>query len=175
MTGTIHQINVSPGGVPKRPIESARVTTLGLVGDDHRDKKGHGGPERALCFYSLEQIEALRAEGHPVEPGWLGENVTTAGIDLTTVQPGDRFILGESVLVEVTRFTTPCKNITESFKDGDFTRISHKLYPGWSRFYVRVLAEGVIRRGDPVRRLTSPEQASLSSPEWIGEAYTPGG
>lgn len=151
--GIIYQINVSPGGVPKRPVESAQVTPLGLVGDDHRDTKGHGGPERALCFYSLEQIRGLQAEGHPVQPGWLGENVTTIGIDLTEVVPGDRLVLGEGVLVEVTRFTTPCLNIAESFRDRDFTRVSHKLHPGWSRFYVRVLESGLIRRGDPIRKL----------------------
>lgn len=153
MAGRIHQINVSPGGVPKRPIESATVTPLGLVGDDHNDKAGHGGPERALCLYSIEQIEGLRAEGHPVEPGWMGENVTTVGIDLTAVEPGDRFLLGESVLVEVTRHTTPCKNIVGAFKDGDFTRVSQKLHPGWSRFYARVLVGGEIRPGDAIEKV----------------------
>lgn len=155
MSGRIHQINVSSGGVPKRPVESATVAPLGLVGDDHNDKVGHGGPERALCFYSIEQIEGLRSEGHPVEPGWMGENVTTAGIDLTAVEPGDRIRLGETVLVEVTRFTTPCKNIVGSFKDGDFTRVSQKLNPGWSRFYVRILQGGEIRRGDVIERLAN--------------------
>lgn len=154
-TGRIHQLNVSTGGVPKLPIESGVVTPLGIEGDDHRDKKGHGGPERALCIYSLEQIQALQREGHPVQPGWMGENITTVGIDLSTVEPGDRFRLGEQVLVEVTRFTTPCQNIVAAFKDGDFTRVSHKLHPGWSRFYVRVLQGGVIRRGDAFLRVTS--------------------
>jgi len=148
--GRIYQINVSSGGVPKWPIEEGLVTPLGIVGDDHRDRVNHGGPERALCFYSLELIEALRAEGHPVGPGTMGENITTVGIDLSTIVPGDRLQLGESVLVEVTRYTTPCKNIIASFKDGDFTRVSHKLHPGWSRFYVRVLRGGWIRRGDPI-------------------------
>ncbi len=149
--GRIYQLNVSPGGVPKRPIESGVVTSLGIEGDDHRDKIGHGGPERALCIYSLEQIQALRDEGHPVQPGWMGENVTTVGIDLSTVAPGDRFLLGETVLVEVTRYTTPCQNIAAAFKDGNFTRVSHKLHPGWSRFYARILQGGPIRRGDPIR------------------------
>ena len=146
--GRIYQLNLSAGGVPKHPVESAAVTVLGLEGDGHRDTQNHGGVERALCVYSLEQIRSLQAEGHPVQPGWMGENVTTEGIDLSAVEPGDRYRLGESVLVEVTRYTTPCTNITASFSDGDFTRISHKLHPGWSRFYVRVLEGGVIRRGD---------------------------
>jgi len=146
----IHQINVSRGGVPKRPIDVATVTELGIDGDAHNDQRSHGGPERALCFYSLEQIDQLRAEGHSVAPGTLGENVTTEGIDLSTVSPGDRFQLGESVVVEVTRYTTPCVKISGSFSDGNFNRVFSQTNPGWSRFYVRVLVGGTIRTGDVV-------------------------
>src|SRR5262245_29147420 len=109
MTGRLVQINVSAGGVPKRPVRTARVTRAGLDGDGHRNKKLHGGPDRALCLFSLEQIEALQAEGHPVEPGGLGENVTVAGLDWPRVQPGDLFRLGETVLIQITWFTNPCE------------------------------------------------------------------
>ena len=81
MQGRVVQINVSPGGVPKRPVPSARVTTDGLEGDGHRDLEHHGGPERALCLFSLEQIRALQAEGHSVTPGSIGENLTLEGVD----------------------------------------------------------------------------------------------
>jgi MOSC domain-containing protein YiiM len=77
----IVQISVSPGGVPKRAVSSARVTTLGLEGDVQRDREHHGGPERALCLFSQERIRALQAEGHPVTPGSIGENVTLEGLD----------------------------------------------------------------------------------------------
>ena len=56
----IHQLNVSKGGVPKRPIESGRVRKTGLAGDHHA-KPFHGGPTQALCLYSLELIEELAA------------------------------------------------------------------------------------------------------------------
>ena len=108
MTGRIVQINVSAGGVPKRPVPRARVTRLGIEGDRHRNAQLHGGPDRALCLFSIEQIEALQAEGHPVEPGTLGENLTLAGLEWASVRPADVFRLGEEVLVEVTRFTSPC-------------------------------------------------------------------
>ena len=78
---TIAQISVSPGGVPKLPVPAARVTELGLEGDAHREMEVHGGPERALCLFALEQIRALQAEGHPVVPGALGENLTIEGLD----------------------------------------------------------------------------------------------
>ena len=154
-SGRIHQINLSKGGVPKLPVENAVVNELGIVGDEHRDTRGHGGPERALCIYSLELIEALRGEGHPVAPGTMGENITTVGIDHQAVQPGDRFALGDEVVVEVTRYTTPCINIRESFQDGDFTRVLHKDHPGWSRYYTKVLQGGQIRPGDSVRKLSN--------------------
>ncbi len=58
--GRVVQINVSDGGVPKRPIERGRVGPLGLAGDGHRDRRHHGGPDRALCLLSLEVIGGCR-------------------------------------------------------------------------------------------------------------------
>ena len=151
--GRVVQINVSPGGVPKLPVATARVTPDGLEGDGHRDLEHHGGPERALCLFSLEQISALQAEGHPVTPGAIGENLTLEGIDWERVQPGAVLELGEEVRIEITRYTSPCFNIKPSFVGGDFARVSQKLHPGWSRVYAKVLQAGPIRQGDPVRLL----------------------
>ena len=158
MSGRIVQINVSPGGVPKRPVPWARVTRGGLEGDGHRNTQ-HGGPDRALCLFSIEQIEALQAEGHPVEPGVLGENLTLAGLDWAGVQPDDFYRLGEEVLVQITRFTNPCFNVRAAFLDGAYSRVSQKQHPGWSRVYARVLVPGEIAAGDPVARLTPAEVA----------------
>ena len=77
----VHQISVSDGGVPKRPVFEARVTAQGVAGDRQRNVKVHGGPDRAVCLYSLELIEALKQEGHPIAPGSSGENFTLAGLD----------------------------------------------------------------------------------------------
>lgn len=145
--GQIYQINISRGGVPKLPIEIAVVTEEGIRGDYHDDIHSHGGPMRALCLYTVEQIERLQEEGHPIFPGSVGENVTLAGIALDALTPGARLRLGDDVEVEITSHTTPCKTITESFADGDFTRISQKLHPGESRVYARVLRGGEIRPG----------------------------
>jgi len=159
MIGRVVQINVSPGGVPKRPVPLARVTRRGIEGDGHRDTEHHGGPDRALCLFSLEQIEALQAEGHPVEPGALGENLTLAGLDWARVQPDDFFRLGEEVLVQITRFTSPCIKIRAAFLDGAYSRVSEKRHPGWSRVYARVLVPGDIAAGDPVERLSAEQVA----------------
>lgn len=154
--GRIVQVSVSPGGVPKRAVPEARVGWLGLEGDAHRDEKHHGGPERAVCLFSLEQIQALQEEGHAVVPGALGENVTVEGLDWSLVAPGARVRLGPDALLEVTRYTSPCFNIRVAFRDGDFARVSQKRHPGWSRVYARVLEEGVIRPGDDVALVDAP-------------------
>ena len=66
MKATIHALHVSPGGVPKRPVPAAELSVLGLAGDWQTDRVHHGGPDRALCLWSLEVIEVLAAAGHPV-------------------------------------------------------------------------------------------------------------
>lgn len=149
-TGRIFQLNISPGGVPKLPVREAHISTLGLDGDGHAHPKIHGGPERAVCLYAVEVIAALQAEGHPIWPGSIGENVTVSGLDWPAIAKGTRLQLGDDVLLEVTRHTEPCKNITASFADGDFRRVDQDRHPGWSRVYARVLREGAVRVGQPV-------------------------
>ncbi len=144
-------INLSAGGVPKRRVNDAKVSRSGLKEDAQNDTKHHGGPDRAVCLYSLERIHSLQAEGHPIDQGTAGENVTVEGIDWDLVVPGVRLRLGEEVLLEIASFTNPCKTIKASFIDGKFIRIAQKLHPGWSRVYARVLSEGPIRSGDPVQ------------------------
>ena len=155
--GVLVSINTSKGGVPKRRVSDARVSRLGLQSDAQDDEKNHGGPERAVCVYSLEKIRALQQEGHPIDVGTVGENVTVEGIDWDLVVPGARITLGEEVLLEVVSFTAPCKTIKASFIDGQFVRISEKLHPGWSRVYARVLSEGEIRFGDHVEVIPTPD------------------
>jgi MOSC domain-containing protein YiiM len=149
-SGYIFQINASGGGVPKKGMHDAQVRMLGIYGDRHAHMKIHGGPERALCLYSLERILELQSEGHPVFPGSLGENLTVAGLDWEQVLPNVCMRLGAQVLIQITRFTTPCNTITASFADGNSLRISHEKHPGWSRVYARVLQGGNIQVGDRV-------------------------
>jgi MOSC domain-containing protein YiiM len=155
--GTIVSINVSGGGVPKGRVNGAQVSRLGLVGDAQNDKKHHGGPEKAVCVFSIERIRSLQAEGHPIDVGTVGENVTLEGIDWGLAVPGAQLRLGDEVLLEIASFTNPCKTIKGSFIDGEFIRIAQKLHPGWSRVNARVLREGQIRFGDPVEVIPAPE------------------
>ena len=155
--GRIYQINTSRGGVPKTPVPGGAISALGIQGDDHNDTRNHGGPRAALCLFTLEEIFRLQAEGHPIYPGSVGENITLEGVDLALLVPGARLTLGDEVLIEITSYTTPCKNITDSFADGDFTRISQKLHPGESRVYASVLRPGTIRQGQRVALVAGAE------------------
>jgi len=162
VTGRIVQVSVSAGGVPKTAVESARVTSHGLEGDRHRDHEHHGGPERAVCIFSVEAIEALKAEGHPVVPGGLGENLTIAGLDWSAVVPDAILKIGDDLVVQITRYTSPCVNITRSFLHGDYSRVSQNRHPGSSRVYARVLAPGSVKAGDPVRLLAGAEARQIA-------------
>jgi MOSC domain-containing protein YiiM len=144
-------LNASGGGVPKWPIQSARLGRLGLEGDAHRSPR-HGGENAALCLFATEVIERIRAEGHPIFPGAIGENVTVAGLDWARIGPGDRLRIGEAV-VEITRYTVPCANIAGAFLGGDVRRVLADEHPGESRAYARVVEVGVVAVGDPVERL----------------------
>jgi MOSC domain-containing protein YiiM len=152
MTARIVSLNRSSGGVPKLQVDEALIAVDGVIGDRQSDRRHHGGPDRAVSLYSLDLIEQLQLEGHPIAPGTAGENVTIAGVDWRAMQPGLWFSLGDAEL-EVTGFAAPCTTIRACFFDEDFTRISEKVNPGWSRVYARVLREGTVRRGDEVRLL----------------------
>jgi MOSC domain-containing protein YiiM len=145
--GRLDSINVSRGGVPKRPIPEAAITADGVEGDRQRDRRYHGGPDRAVTLFSTERIAALQAEGHPIAAGSTGENLTVSGVDWTRATPGARFEIGE-VRLEITRYATPCANIAGSFAGEDIARVGHKAHPGWSRVCARVLVPGRVRIGD---------------------------
>ncbi len=150
MKPRLHQISVSDGGVPKLPVPEAYIGVEGVAGDRQRNREIHGGADRAVCLFSLEVIEALRAEGHSIEAGSSGENLTFAGLDWARLRPGDRLRIGDAVCLEIVKYTEPCRFNAQWFMNGDFNRINQNKHPGWSRMYARVLAAGLARTGDPV-------------------------
>ena len=146
----VHQINVSDGGVPKYPVFEAKVTKEGIEGDRQRNLKVHGGPERAICLSSLDLIERLQDEGHSIDAGSSGENLTLAGLEWGRLEPGTQLNIGPDVRLEVVSYCAPCEFNARWFRDGDIGRIFQKTNPGWSRLYARVLHGGVVRPGDTV-------------------------
>jgi MOSC domain-containing protein YiiM len=151
-TAWVFQINVSDGGLPKRPLPRAEVSAAGVSGDRQADLRYHGGPDRALVLFGLERILALQKEGHPIYPGSIGENITLAGLDWSGLQPGQRLRLG-TLEIELTDYATPCSKIGGSFSKQRFDRVAQKRHPGWSRLCARVLVGGTVQPGDQVSLL----------------------
>ena len=110
----------------------------------------HGGPDRAVCLFSVELIERMQDEGHTIDSGSSGENLTLAGVEWGSLEPGARLKIGPDVHLEVTSYCAPCEWNARWFRDGDITRISQRANPGWSRLYARVIEPGMVRPGDEV-------------------------
>lgn len=161
-TGRVLQVSVSPGGVPKLPVERAWVGVLGLEGDAHRDNTVHGGPHQAVCMYGIEAIERLQSDGHPVEPGSVGENLTTTGIEWSLLPVGARARVGDQLELEVASATNPCRTQIRNFTDGRFSRISIDLHPTDSRMYARVLCEGEVKPGDLISVTSAPRDSTAA-------------
>jgi MOSC domain-containing protein YiiM len=150
VNGRVVSVNVSPGGVPKLPIDGAWVGTLGLEGDRH-NLPAHGGPTAAVCLYSTEAIARVAAEGHTAFPGAYGENLTLEGLDWGALRAGDVLEIGaDGLIVELTQNAAPCAKQERWFVDGRIERISAKRFPADARWYARVLAEGRVETGDSV-------------------------
>jgi MOSC domain-containing protein YiiM len=141
----------APSGINKQPALSARITTLGVVGDAVLETKHHGGPEQAVYLYFRHDYayweEVL---GRTLRPGMFGENLTLEGIDATDLAVGDRFAIGD-VLLEVSYHRTPCATFAAQMDDPLWVKQFHEA--GRPGAYARVLAEGDVHPGDVVRYL----------------------
>ena len=151
MTGSVHSINISNGGVPKLPVRDATLGIHGFKGDFNRFRMESrlGDSDRAVCIFSLERIESLKAEGHPIEVGSTGENLTIRGVDWDSLEVGTRLEVG-SALIELSEPCAPCGKIGSSFIERGFLRVDHETEEGWSRWLARAVEEGVVSKGDLV-------------------------
>jgi MOSC domain-containing protein YiiM/GNAT superfamily N-acetyltransferase len=146
--GRVVQVNVSTGGVPKHAVPGTWVGRLGLDGDVQAHPGIHGGPHRAVCMLGIEVIRRVSAEGHPIVPGSVGENLTTEGVELARLEPGTRLAFDGGLELEISAPANPCDTIRGSFSDGKSGRISILRFPGDSRVYGRVLTEGTVTAGE---------------------------
>ena len=158
MSAEVHSINVSSGGVPKSKVESADIMKRGVEGDFNRFRDGRGGnTDRAVCIFSLELIQRLKDEGHPIEIGSTGENLTIRGVEWESLSEGTHLEIGDVVL-ELSEPCAPCSKIGESFIGRRFDRVDHDQEYGWSRWLARVLREGRVTIGDSVNIVITPDQ-----------------
>ena len=152
MSAVVHSINISKqGGVPKLPIDKAEIKFEGVEGDFNRfrTERINSIGTRAVTLFSLEQIEKLKSEGHTIDVGTTGENITVEGVDWPTLEVGTRMMIGDA-MIELSEPTAPCSKIGKSFIDGAFSRIDHELELGWSRWSASVIEEGQVEVGSQV-------------------------
>lgn len=158
--GSVLQISVSAGGVPKRAVPEAVVIELGLDGDQHAHPELHGGARQALLFITAEGIEELKQAGFPVFPGALGENITTTGLDHRTWRIGQRWRVGPDVVVELTKIRVPCKTLNrygagaiQKAVYDEVVKAGDPSSPHWglSGCYARVVECGTVHTGDIIR------------------------
>jgi len=155
-TGRLTQVNVSAGGMPKRPVPSARVTRAGVDGDWQKNRKYHGGPDRAICLFSEELYAWLREQGvEGLFNGSIGENFTTRGIDLMSLDPGDRLRVGDQCVIELADVRKPCRQLKKW--DARFPN----LILGRSGWLAKVVEDGEVKAGDPIERLEGGSRDGL--------------
>ena len=150
-TGTIAHLHASKG-LPKKSIPAATVTWKGIDGDVQSARTHHGRPWQALCIWSTDAIDALRAQGHPIGPGYAGENITVSGIPAAAFRPGAHFRIGK-VRGFLTAYAIPCSQNNDWFVKKDFMAMSHER-GDYSRLYAMVTTCGDIAVGDTFELFT---------------------
>ena len=147
-------------GIFKHPV-AGRVALRGVNfdGDDQADRTVHGGPDKAVYAYALEDYDAWRtAEGIDTPAGLFGENLTVQGLDLSSAIVGTHWRVGSAVL-EVAQPRLPCFKLGIRMDDAQFPR----RFMAMARMgaYLRVVKEGDVGAGDEVQVVHTPEHGVM--------------
>ena len=153
-----------PTGIFKQPVEGPlRLLFEGVEGDLQVDRKNHGGRDKAVYLYSLENLRYFSEQrgDPPYLPGHVGENLTIEGLDDDQVHIGDQFEIGSS-RIEISQPRVPCFKLGILMQDPGF--VSVFLKSGRTGFYARILQEGEVALGDEVQRVhQDPKGVSIST------------
>jgi len=140
----------------KTPV-SGRVAARGvnLAGDDQADRGAHGGPDKAIYAYAVEDARWWETrEGRPFAYAEFGENLTTEGIDVNAAFVGERWAVGSTVL-EVSEPRVPCWRLGVRMNDPGFIRrFTEAMRPGT---YLRIVSGGDIGAGDEIKVVSKPD------------------
>jgi MOSC domain-containing protein YiiM len=140
-------------GIWKYPVgdRAIRLRGANLVGDDQADRTLHGGPDKAVYAYAVEDYRYWADhEGIETSPGLFGENLTVQGLDLRMALIGEWWGIG-TALLQVDQPRLPCFKLGVRLADPRFP----KRFLSVGRFgaYLRILEDGEVRAGDAVRVL----------------------
>jgi MOSC domain-containing protein YiiM len=155
--------DVGMTGIDKRPVDGpVRVRApgargvSGVIGDQNLDARHHGGDDQAVYAYAREDLDGWQVElGRPLPGGVFGENLTTTGVDVTGALIGERWQVGDEVVLEVSLPRIPCGTFAAWMAEtGWIKRFTARGLPG---AYLRVIVPGEIRAGDPITVVSRPE------------------
>lgn len=152
---------VGTTAIDKQPVAGAvKVGKLGLFADVQADRKHHGGEEQAVYAYAAEDADWWAEQlGRDIPPGLFGENLRVEGLEVSNARVGERWKVGDSVVLEVTVPRTPCMT---------FARWMGEENNGWVRrfsdarrlgTYLRVVTTGSVKAGDPIEVIPAPAGA----------------
>ena len=158
MTGSILQVSISQGGVPKHAIPVGILSPGGIEGDGHAHPEIHGGPDRAILLLAAEGLEELAGLGFPLTYGSLGENLTTRGIGRRDWRTGQRWQIGPDAVIEITKRRAPCRTLNAygpGLQAAIYDALTEAGDPasakwGLSGVYASVVAPGSVRPGDAI-------------------------
>ena len=126
-------------GTKKREVSSARLNAdWGIEGDAHA---GHW--HRQVSLLSIEEINKMKEIIPDLKPGDFAENIVTEGIDLDKIGIGDRIIVGEDIVLEVTQIGKECHGNSCAI----FRETGKCVMPG-EGIFCRVITPGKIKKGD---------------------------
>ena len=172
MNGTIIAVSSNPKHTFSKPNRESihLLAGLGVEGDAH---KGETVKHRSRARYhpndpNLRQVhlihvelhDELRAQGFAVEPGNMGENITTRGIDLLALPSGTKLRLGSEAVIEITGLRNPCVQL-DRFQQGLMAAVLDRDEQGQlirkAGIMAIVLTSGEVRPGDPIEVELPPE------------------
>jgi MOSC domain-containing protein YiiM len=160
-------------GIFKEPVEGpVMMRRLNLDGDRQADLTVHGGPDKAVYAYPSEHYPVWKDElpGMVLPWGTFGENLTTEGLSEQEIHIGDKFRIGEAIVM-ATQPRTPCYKLALKFQRDDM--LKRMLTNGRSGFYFSVVEQGVVQAGDAIERIhEDPEGISVAE---INALYRDGG
>jgi MOSC domain-containing protein YiiM len=160
-----HHSDVGVTAIDKRPVDGPVEVRApgpkrgglgsGLVGDDVCDRRHHGGDDQAVYAYAREDLDRWEARlGRALPSGSFGENLTTSGLDLTAAVIGERWRVGEAVVLEVSCPRIPCRTFAGWLgEQGWLKTFTRAAVPG---AYLRVVEPGAVRSGDPIEVVRRP-------------------
>ncbi|GGW99331.1 sulfurase [Streptomyces noursei] len=157
-TPSAHSSAEGGTGIDKRPVDGPVAVAApgpkgtagsGLAGDAVVDLRHHGGDDQAVYAYAREDLDDWQRQlDRELANGVFGENLTTAGLDVSDARIGERWRIGPEVLLEVTSPRIPCRTFQGWLDErGWIKRFTQAAVPG---AYLRVLEAGEIRAGDTV-------------------------